>query len=162
MIGGDLFLIPPIDLVFVLSALIFNLLITGIYLSERLGRHRLVYQFGIALLCLTIPFLIVFIAYLQDGASFWVIIVFLAIFGYMFLEWLWDYRLKIDFRSQPKLHIPYIILFYFVQFGFIAIAFFISDTWGWIISVSFWLLLGALVFSLIPRRKSGSGSPPGS
>jgi hypothetical protein len=61
--------------------------------------------------------------------------------------------MKIDFRSQPKLHIPYIILFYIVLFGNLRIAFTISPTWGWIISVSFWLLLAALVVTLIPVRR---------
>ena len=83
----------------------------------------------------------------------WIYLVFLAIFIYMFLEWLWDYRLKIDFRADPKLHIPYIILFYIVLAGNIAITFTINRVWGWILSISFWLLLAALIFSLIPDRK---------
>jgi hypothetical protein len=150
--GGDLFSISPVDLLFVLSALALNLLVTGVYIAQRLGKPRLVYRLGIAVLCLTIPFMLVFLIYLEAGAPLWMILVFAAIFVYMFLEWLWDYRLKVDFRAQPKLHIPYIILFYFILFGNIAIAFTIDDTWGWIISISFWLLLAALIVSLIPSR----------
>lgn len=155
MSGGELFSIPPVDLVFVLSALAFNLLIIGVYISQKLGKLRLVRGFGIALLCLTLPFLIVFIAYWIAGEPLWMTFVFLAIFAYMFLEWLWDYRMKIDFRSQPKLHIPYIILFYVVLFGNIRIAFTINDAWGWIISVSFWLLLAVFIVTLIPGRRRG-------
>jgi hypothetical protein len=118
-----------------------------------LNKPALVHKFGIALLCLTVPFLVAFISFLIAGKPTWQYLVFLAIFVYMFLEWLWDYRMKIDFRSQPKLHIPYIILFYIVLFGNIRIAFTINSTWGWIISVSFWLLLSALIVSLVPVRR---------
>ncbi len=145
--------IPAIDLLFVLSALLFNVFIIGVYIAQKLGKAGLVRKFGIAVLVLTIPFLVVFISYLITGKPTWEYLVFLAIFVYMFLEWLWDYRMKIDFRSKPKLHIPYIILFYIVLFGNIRIAFTISSTWGWIISISFWLLLAALIVSLVPVRK---------
>jgi hypothetical protein len=148
-----LFSISGADLLFVISALLFNLFIIGVYIAQKLGKAGLVHKFGIALLCLTIPFLVVFISFLITGKPAWQYLVFLAIFVYMFLEWLWDYRMKIDFRSQPKLHIPYIILFYFVLFGNLRIAFTISPTWGWIISVSFWLLLAALIVTLIPVRR---------
>ncbi len=150
---ANLVSIPGGELLFVISALLFNLFIIGVYLAQKLNKPALVHKFGIALLCLTVPFLVAFISFLIAGKPTWQYLVFLAIFVYMFLEWLWDYRMKIDFRSQPKLHIPYIILFYIVLFGIIRIAFTISSTWGWIISVSFWLLLAALIFSLIPVRK---------
>lgn len=145
--------IPAIDLLFVLSALLFNVFIIVVYIAQKLGKAGLVRKFGIAVLVLTIPFLVVFISYLIMGKPTWEYLVFLAIFVYMFLEWLWDYRMKIDFRSKPKLHISYIILFYIVLFGNIRIAFTISATWGWIISISFWLLLAALIVSLVPVRK---------
>jgi len=150
---ANLVSIPGGELLFVVSALLFNLFIIGVYLAQKLNKPALVHKFGIALLCLTVPFLVAFISFLIAGKPTWQYLVFLAIFVYMFLEWLWDYRMKIDFRSQPKLHIPYIILFYIVLFGNIRIAFTISSTWGWIISVSFWLLLAALIVSLVPVRR---------
>jgi hypothetical protein len=153
MDSTSLFSIPLVDLVFILSALSFNLLIIGIYISDKLKKAETVRRLGIAFLSLTIPFLLVFISYLFSGKPMWIYLVFLAIFIYMFLEWLWDYRLKIDFRADPKLHIPYIILFYIVLAGNIAITFTINRVWGWILSISFWLLLAALIFSLIPDRK---------
>ncbi len=154
---ASLLSISGVDLLFVISALLFNLFIIGVYIAQKLGKTGLVRNFGIALLCLTIPFLVVFISYLITGKPAWEYLVFLAIFVYMFLEWLWDYRMKINFRAQPKLHIPYIILFYIVLFGNIRIAFTISPTWGWIISVSFWLLLAALIVTLIPGRRQTKG-----
>jgi hypothetical protein len=150
---ANLVSVPGGELLFVVSALLFNLFIIGVYLAQKLNKPALVHKFGIALLCLTVPFLVALISFLIAGKPTWQYLVFLAIFVYMFLEWLWDYRMKIDFRSQPKLHIPYIILFYIVLFGNIRIAFTINSTWGWIISVSFWLLLAALIVSLVPVRR---------
>ena len=137
------------DLVFVICATLLNLFVIAIYISEKLGKMKLVRTLGICVLALTIPFLVVFIAYLFAGKELKILLVFPAIFLYMFLELLWDYLLKVDFRSKPLLHIPYIILFYIVLFGNIAIAFGINRTWGWVVSITFWMLLAALVFSLI-------------
>ncbi len=137
------------DLVFVISATLLNLFVIAIYLSEKLGKMKLVRALGICVLALTIPFLVVFIAYLFAGKELKILLVFPAIFLYMFLELLWDYLLKVDFRKKPLLHIPYIVLFYIVLFGNIAIAFGINRTWGWVVSITFWMLLAALVFSLI-------------
>jgi len=142
------------DLVFVISATLLNLFVIAIYISEKFGRTKLVRRLGIAVLALTIPFLAVFIAYLFQGKDLWILMVFLAIFVYMFLELLWDYLLKVDFRSKPALHIPYIIIFYIVLFGNIAIAFRINRTWGWVVTVTFWALLATLAISLIPKKKS--------
>jgi hypothetical protein len=144
--GGEM---NGFDLVFVISATVFNLLIVGIYLTQKFGKVKIARQLGICALALTIPFLVVFVAYLFEGKELRILIIFPAIFIYMFLELLWDYLIKVDFRSKPLLHIPYIILFYIVLFGNIAIAFGINRTWGWVVTVTFWILLAALVFSLI-------------
>lgn len=142
------------DLVFVINATLLNLLIIATYLSQRLGKIKLVRKFGVCVLALTLPFLVVFIAYLFQGKDLWILMIFLATFIYMFLELLWDFLLKVDFRSKPLLHIPYIIVFYIVLFGNIAIAFRIDRTWGWVVTITFWMLLAALVISLIPKKKS--------
>lgn len=142
------------DLVFVISATIFNLLIISIYIAQRLGKMDLVRKLGVCLLGLVIPFLVVFVAYLFMGKDLWILMILLAIFVYMFLELLWDYLMRFEFRKKPLFHIPYIILLYIILFGNIAIAFRIDRSWGWVVTITFWMLLAVLVFSLIPNKKS--------
>ncbi|NCF67562.1 MAG: hypothetical protein GWP61_16480 [Chloroflexi bacterium] len=141
------------DLLFVITAVVFNLQITGVYLAGKQKRLDLVKRFGAVMLSLTLPLAIVYLYYLAVGRATWITIAFIFIFLYMFVELLFDFILKIDFRKEPALHIPYIILFYIVEFVFIAVAFSINATSGYLVSISFWILLAALIYSFWPQMK---------
>jgi hypothetical protein len=141
------------DLLFVITAVVFNLQVTCVYLASKQKRRDLVKRFGAVLLSLALPLAIVFVYYLAVGRERWITIAFVFIFLYMFVELLFDFILKIEFRKKPQLHIPYIILFYIVEFTFIGIAFSISSIWGYLVSISFWILLAALVYSFWPSMK---------
>ena len=142
-----------LDLVFVITAIIFNLLIVGVYNAERQERHRLVRILGAAMICLAIPLAIVFIGYSIIGRDLWIMIYLGFILIYIFVELLLDFILKIEFRKKPILHIPYIILFYIASFGFIGISFSIDVTWGILVSISFWAVLASLIYLYWSRRK---------
>ena len=134
------------DLVFVLTAIAFNLLIAGIFIAQKKERPKLVKTFGIVWLLLAIPLAIVFINYLIVGRDLWIMICFGFIFLYIFLELLLDYILRIEFRQKPITHVPYIILEYIALFGLIGISTAIDKTWGYIVGISFWILMASLVY----------------
>ena len=134
------------DLVFVLTAIAFNLLIAGIFVAQKKGRPELVKTFGIAWLLLAIPLAIVFVQYLVKGRDLWIMICFGSVFLYMFLELLLDYILRIEFRQKPITHVPYIIMEYIALFSLIGISTAIDRTWGYIVGISFWILMGSLVY----------------
>ena len=136
----------PLDLMFILSAVAFNLLIAAIFVAQKLGREKLVKAFGILWLWLIIPLALVFVAYWQAGREARILFYFGLIFLYMLVELLLDYVFKIDFRSKPVMHVPYIILEYVALFSLIAIAFDIGQTWGMIVAICFWILMGGLFF----------------
>lgn len=75
------------------------------------------------------------------------------IFAYLIAELLLDYIFKFDFREKLSTHIPYIILEYAACFAFIAISFEINVIMGWIISIYFWVMLGALIYYIIVKKK---------
>jgi hypothetical protein len=59
--------------------------------------------------------------------------IFLGIFlAYLGLEWLYDYILKVPFRENRnwKLLVPYLGLYYAVNYGFIVMPWKTSLTWG--------------------------------
>jgi hypothetical protein len=134
------------DAIFVLTAVAFNLLIAAIFVAQKFGREELVKTFGILWLWLIIPLALVFVAYWQAGREARVLLYFGLIFLYMLVELLLDYVFKVEFRSQPITHVPYIILEYIALFSLIAIAFDIDQRWGIAVSICFWILMGSLVF----------------
>ena len=153
----DLFTrIGPFDLLFVLSAVAFNLLIASIFLASKKNNLQLVRRIGILMLLLALPLAIVFIAYLVEGRPLRIMIYFLGILLYMLVEWLLDFVFKYDFRSKAITHVPYILLEYVALFSLIGISFDIDRTWGYIVSVSFWILMGCLIYLYASKGKHKS------
>jgi hypothetical protein len=109
--------------------------------------------FGILVILLAIPWTLVFIYYLLIGKELWILIIMIIIFAYLFVELLLDFVLKIDFRHNWKMHVPYIILFYVVSFGIIGISFSIDAILGWIVTIAFWAELVAVIYSLSGAKK---------
>lgn len=144
----DLFDLDLYDLIFVISAAIFNLSIIAVYISSKKQRMDLVRAFGSITIALSLPLAVVFTQYWIRGEEGWILLGMGAIFIYLLVELLLDFVFKINFRSMLVPHILYIILFYIALFSFIGIAFTIHETWGYIISVLFWILLASLIYSL--------------
>jgi hypothetical protein len=71
------------DLIFVLTAVAFNLLIAAIFIAQKLGQEKLVRTFGILWLWLSIPLALVFVAYWREGRETWIFINFGFVFLYM-------------------------------------------------------------------------------
>lgn len=133
------------DLLFVVTALAFELLIIAILIAEQRQRHGLVKALGILWALLAIPLVIVFVYDLTVGGDRWLVLSFGLIFLYMAVEIAFDLVVRIPFREQAVLHIPYIILEYGALFGLIHIAFTIGPTWGYAVAVGFWLLLATVI-----------------
>jgi len=138
--------VESIDLTYTISAVLFNLLIVGIFIAQKHKKEKLVRIFGISWLCLALPLAAVFATYLRGERNEDVTISFIFIFLYMLIELLLDYILKVDFRSQPRTHIPYIVLEYLALFSLIWLAFLIDPVVGYIVAICFWLLMGSLIY----------------
>ena len=143
---------------FIVSAILFNLLIAGIFIADRNGSSRWISRLGIAWLLLALPLALAFSYFLIQGAPAWVLLAFGLVFLYMLLELLLDYIFKYDFRKQWRTHVPYILLEYLALFSLIAIAIWIDQTWGWVVSGSFWIMLACLIY-LYARRGKTSNKP---
>ncbi|MEN8172631.1 MAG: hypothetical protein ABFS03_07075 [Chloroflexota bacterium] len=148
-----LFNINEFDLGFVVSAVIFNLLIMGIFIAQKHKNDKIVRRLGSMWLFLSIPLVVVYIRYWMLSKAAWIMIYFSFILFYMLVEWLLDYVYEYDFRSQKKTHIPYIVLEYSALFGLIGISFDIDRSWGLIVTGSFWMLLGSLIYLYAGKKK---------
>jgi len=135
------------DVIFGLSAVAFNLLIAAILIAQKAGREKLVRVLGLLWLGLLFPLTLAFVSFRQAKQDARILLYFGLVFVYMLVESLLDYVFKIDFRKKAGTHVPYILLEYLALFSLIAIAFDIDRRWGWAVSISFWILMGSLVFS---------------
>ena len=134
------------DSIFIFSAIAFNLLITGIFIAQKLGREKLVRTFGVLWLWLLVPLALAFVMYWQEGKEARILISFGFVLFYMLVELLLDYVFKFDFRAKAATHVPYITLEYIALFSLLVIAFDIGQVWGWVVSICFWILMGGLVY----------------
>jgi hypothetical protein len=141
------------DLVFVLCAVTFNLLIIGVFITTKQARPELRKVLGETFVALGIPLTLVFINYLLAGRALQTVIPLAFILVYIAIEFLLDYILKIDFRQKPITHVPYIVLEYIALFSLISITFSIDRTWGWIVSVSFWAVIASLIYLYWGKEK---------
>ena len=142
------------DLVLVIAAVIFHLSIVGVYIAQKKGRDKLVRAFGSVTVLLGIPLLVVFGHYIASGEPDWKLVSFGFIFLYLLVEFLLDFVFKVEFRKKVIPHVLYIILFYIAIIGFIRMSFAVNAYWGYAVSVTFWTLLGALIYNLAGQRKA--------
>jgi hypothetical protein len=78
--------------------------------------------------------------------------IFLGIFlAYLFLEWLFDFVLKINFRENWKKNwkfmVPYLVLYYAINYGFVVMPWKTSLAWGLI-------MLGLFIIQIIANLRS--------
>lgn len=146
-------MIDTTSVIFGISAVAFNLLIAGIFISQKKGDICLIRTLGPIVIALSIPFSYVLYQYLMRGGNVWVRVALAVALAYQLVELLMDYILKIDFRSKWVTHVPYILLEYAAFAGLIYTAFNISEFWGWAVSVSFWIAMTALLYLMLGRKR---------
>lgn len=149
----EMFAIWWVDLLFVTSASLFNLLIAGLYLAQKRQRTKLVRMIGGLVVSLLVPFAFVQSAYFWNGRGLWINIGMGIVLLYLLTELLLDFIFRIEFRSKPLLHVPYIILFYLALGSLVGITFTISEVWGYVVSVTFWILLASLIYLYAGGRR---------
>jgi hypothetical protein len=135
-----------IDIIFITSSIIFNIAVSLVYLSTKLGIMELLRVAGLIVIFLMIPFTITLIGYIKEKAEKKIIISLAIILFYLVLELLLDYILLIPFRDIIVLHIPYIIIFYAAEFCIIGVTFDKNKKMGFVVLATFGILIGCLIY----------------
>lgn len=141
------------DSMFIVSGFIFFVsMISAILLMAR-NKMKTILIFGVILAVLMLPVITILIGtvFLSKDPRF--IIFTTLIFVYLLAEFLLDRVFKIDFRSKPSTHIPYIVLEWAAAFSFLFGVIALDATLGWIIAIFFWIFIAALIYYIILRRK---------
>ena len=138
------------DIIFICSSIIFNISVSVLYITTKLGNVILMQVCGVIVLSLIIPFAITLLGYMKEKAKKRTIISHVFILFYLFLELLLDYILKIPFREILAIHVPYIIVFYAAMFSMIGVSFDKNRKMGFVVTITFLILIGCLIYYLLP------------
>jgi hypothetical protein len=138
-----------IDIIFICSSVIFNISVGALYIATKLGDMLLVQVCGGIVISLIIPFTITLLGYLREKAKKRTIISNGIILFYLSLELLLDYVLRIPFREILAIHVPYIVVFYAALFSMIAVSFEKNKKMGYVVMVTFLILMACLVYYLL-------------
>jgi hypothetical protein len=138
------------DVIFICSSVIFNISVSVLYIATKLGNMVLLQMCGAIVLSLIIPFTITLLGYMKQKEKKRTIISHVFILFYLFLELLLDYILKIPFREILAIHVPYIIIFYAAIFSMIGVSFDKNRKMGFVVTITFLILIGCLIYSLLP------------
>jgi len=139
-----------VDVIFVFSSVVFNVSVSALYVSTKLGDTLLVQVCGGIVISLIIPFTITLVGYIREKTGKRTIISNGIILTYLFLELMLDYVLRIPFREILALHVPYIIVFYAALFSMIGVSLEKNRKMGYVVVVTFLILMGCLTYYLIP------------
>jgi len=117
----------------------------------RKNRLGLLYRFGWIYLLLAIPAAYGIFLVQQENETVRYSI-FLGIFlAFLLVEWLYDYALKINFRENWRKNwkwlVPYLGLYYAMNYGFVVMPWKTSLVWGLI-------MLGLFIVQIIANLKS--------
>ena len=135
---------------FFVLGLVNSLLLILIFLIRK-NRLALLQRIGRAYLLLAIPAAYgIFLVHQENETARYTI--FLGIFlAFLLLEWLYDYVFKINFRENWKKNwkwaVPYLVLYYAMNYGFVVMPWKTSLTWGLI-------MLGLFIIQIIVNLRS--------
>ena len=134
--------------IFLGSSVIFNLAVSGVYISSKIDSSALLKIFGGIVVSLIIPFTVSLVGYIKTKANKKIIVSHMFIIFYLLAEILLDYIFKIPFREILAIHIPYIIVFYAAAFSIIGVSRTISRKTGLMVFSTFLFLIGCLIYNL--------------
>jgi len=138
------------DVIFICSSVIFNISVSALYIATKLGDMLLVGVSGGIVISLIVPFAITLLGYMRKKAEKKTIISHVLILFYLFLELFLDYILRIPFREILAIHVPYIIVFHAALFSMIAVSFEKNKKMGSLVIATFLILIGCLIYYLLP------------
>ena len=139
-----------LEMYFFVLGLVNSILLILLFLVRK-NRPDLVYRFGWIYLLLAVPAACgIFLVQRENETVQYSI--FLGIFlAFLFVEWLLDYALKINFRENLrenwKSAVPYLTLYYAMNYGFVVMPWKTSLVWGLV-------MLGLFIVQIIANLKS--------
>jgi len=129
-----------LEIFYFILGLVNSVFLIFIFLIRR-NRLALLKRIGWLYLLLAIPAVYGIILAVQEQKTLRYSIFLVIFLAFLVLEWLFDYVLKIDFRENMKKYwkvtVPYLGLYYAMNYGFVVMPWKTSLVWGIIMLVLF-------------------------
>ena len=135
-----------IDLIVVICANIFNIMMVVIFLQRALSSTRSTIIYVLIEIVLAITLVLAAIYNWTTGRSLWMILLPALMVVFLIVELLLDNVLKIEFRKTRMLG-PYLLFYYAAQMGLIGYAFIVNRVFGFITLITYFLSLAATGYS---------------
>jgi len=132
--------------VFIASAIVFNLIVSAVYISTKFENMEFVKILGYPFASLILPFGYTLYTFVKNMDERRVIISNTVIIVYLLFELLLDKILVIPFREILWLHVFYILVFYAAEFSLIGVSFNRDRKMGLVVLFTFMILIGCLVY----------------
>jgi hypothetical protein len=121
------------DGLFLFIAILLNILIIIIFIVRYRGPEGLEHKIGYFVIACAVPLAIILINYILVGVDLWIIIYITLIISFLIFEAILDYIIKLNFRTNPKIAVPYVLFYYIAFWGLLAISFVIQLVFGFIV-----------------------------
>ena len=138
-----------IDIIFICSSVVFNILVSALYIAFKFGDLMLVEVLGGIALSLIVPFTITLLGYLSEKAKKRTIIFNGIILIYLLLELLLDYLLRIHIKEILAINLPFVIVFFAALFSMIYVSYERNKKIGNVVIITNWILLGCFTYYLL-------------
>jgi hypothetical protein len=135
-----------VDLTVFLSANLYNLFLTGVFLARMRGEKSLEHRIGLLAVLLGLPLLAVSLLNAIGQRDWWAIVLPLPTALHCLVELYVDYLRPSDFRHTRWLW-PYLVLFYLGQWFLVGYTFLASHAYGTVTLVSYFICLVATFYS---------------
>lgn len=135
------------DGLFLFVAISLNIKIILIFLARYRGPEGLEHKIGYLVIACIIPLIIILINYILIGKDLWILIYLIIIISFLIFEMILDYILKLNFRTNLKIVVPYTLFYYVAFWGLLAISFVINLVIGFIIFSIFMLSVVVTIYT---------------
>ncbi len=139
------------DLIFILTAIAFLLLLAVLLATQENRRVKTTWVTGVLWFLLAVPLALVFSRYLAEGRGVWTLIALGLVLLYMLVKALLDFVFRVDFERNRIARLVTLVLMCLALFCLIWIAFGIHASWGTPVLVAFGILVVSLIFTYRER-----------
>jgi len=150
-----------VDLVVLLTANLYNLLLAAVFLARGRGLKGIERVTGLAAIGLTLPLVAAAVLDVLGGREWWRAALLLPLISFNLLELLLDYGLRLEFR-RSKLVWPYISLYYLGLLAAMGYCFALGPLFGFVTLGTYFLNLATTRYGHTQRCTPAIavGQPP--
>ena len=128
------------NIVGAIVANLINVLVIAVLIARLSNKPKIEYRLGIILTLSIVPLAYLFITAIGFKRPFLYFIQIGLMITYLVVELMLDYILKVDFRQNQRIVIPYIMLFFSGTGGMIGVASHAGKVWIIVTVISFLIM----------------------